>query len=89
MGHKVGVLGFFFLFNQEWLFPSEFELVQSIEVHQVSLHFVPKEKRLLGLLDLVLFLVIDLLFLPAVLSFRPVVTLAGDEQSASEQNTKD
>ena len=83
------VVFYYFLLNQEWLLPSEFELVQSMEVHQVSLHFVPKEKRLLGLLDLVLFLVIDLLFLPAVLSFRPVVTLAGDEQSAGEQDTKD
>lgn len=49
----------------------------------------PKRKRILRLLDLVLFLVVEVLLLSAVLSFRPVITLAGNKQSAGEKNTKD
>lgn len=45
--------------------------------------------KTLRLLDLVLFLIVDVLFLSAVLSFWPVITLASNEQSAGEQNTKD
>jgi len=45
--------------------------------------------KILRLLDLVLFLIVDVLFLSAVLALRPVVTLAGNKQSAGEQNTKD
>lgn len=44
---------------------------------------------LLGLLDLVLFLVVDVLLLSAVLTLGPVIALPCDEQPASEQNTKD
>lgn len=54
-----------------------------------SLLLGPKWKRSLRLLDLILFLVIDVLFFPAVLPLRPVITLASDEQSAGEQNAKD
>lgn len=54
-----------------------------------SLWLDTKTGRILRLLDLVLFLVIHVLFLPAVFSLRPVITLASNKQSAGKQNTKD
>lgn len=45
--------------------------------------------RILRLLDLVLFLIVDVLLLSAVFTLWPVVTLPCNEQSAGQQNPKD
>lgn len=48
----------------------------------------PKQKTFLRLLDLVPFLVIDVLFVSTFISLWSVISLTGNKKSASKKNTK-
>lgn len=77
-------------YYRKWLFPSFLNYYNPQKHTRLPLLWLrPRRKTILRLLDLVLFLVIQVLLLSAVLSFWPVVTLAGNEQPAGEQDTKD